>query len=185
MDSVRIYRLDRSGSATIHVGAKVMTLQATTTMDIREPFSIMPTPVPVVNPPTTTTDIWEPFHLVQDSLPEKIDVILLRSERGTATAFKWCRRPSKAARLHAMGCLFRFIVPEEQLDLPGDTGSSTRTSLWQRPESDTKIWRGIFSPPHRREVLFSKTVELRTADLPKWKPHITIDRRTRTRAEDE
>jgi hypothetical protein len=45
------------------------------------------------------------------------------------------------------------------------------------PEPEPTTWRGVFAPTHSREVLFSQQVEIRTADLPRWKPHITIDRR--------
>jgi hypothetical protein len=46
------------------------------------------------------------------------------------------------------------------------------------PEPEPTTWRGVFAPTHSREVLFSQQIEIRTADLPRWKPHITIDRRT-------
>ena len=46
------------------------------------------------------------------------------------------------------------------------------------PEPEPTTWRGVFAPTHSREVLFSQQVEIRTADLPRWKPHITIGRRT-------
>ncbi len=46
-------------------------------------------------------------------------------------------------------------------------------------------WRGIFFPFYHPKVLFSEQIEVRTADLPRWKPRITIDRRTLTREDDE
>lgn len=164
-----------------------MTLQATRITDSQEQFYTTPAPICLsVNSPTTTTDIREQFYTTQDSFPEKTEVILLRSERGTGEAsVKWYWRLSKATYHPVVRHLLHFIAPEEKLGLPGDTGASTTSEPWQGPEPDAKVWRGVFSPPYHCEVLFSKTVELRTADLPKWKPHITIDRRTRTRAEDE
>jgi hypothetical protein len=163
-----------------------MTLQATTTTDTQEQFYTTQAPVSV-NSPTTTTQ--EQSYTAQGDVREEPDVILLHSERDTGeAAVKWYWwRPSKAAHLPVMRHLLRFIASEEQIGLPGDTVASTTlwSELWQRPEPDPKVWRGIFSPPYRRKALFSQSVELRTADLPKWRPHITIDRRTRTRAEDE
>ena len=162
-----------------------MTLQATTTTDTQEQFYTPQAPVSV-NSPTTTTQ--EQSYTAQGDVREEPDVILLHSERDTGeAAVKWYWRPSKAAHLPVMRHLLRFIASEEQIGLPGDTVASTTlwSELWQRPEPDPKVWRGIFSPPYRRKALFSQSVELRTADLPKWRPHITIDRRTRTRAEDE
>ena len=46
-------------------------------------------------------------------------------------------------------------------------------------------WRGVFSPLYHPKVLFSQQIEVRTADLPRWKPRITIDRRTLMRGDDE
>jgi hypothetical protein len=165
-----------------------MTLQATTTTDTEEQFSTMQAPVwPSANSPTTTTDTEEQFYIARGDVPGETDVILLRSERGTGeAAVKWYWRLSKAMYHPVMRHLLHFIAPEEQLGLPGDTGASTTlgSEPWQRPEPDAKVWRGVFSPPYRRETLFSQRVECRTADLPKWKPHISIDRRTLARAED-
>lgn len=178
----RIYRFNRSGYTTTHVGAKEMTLQATTTT--QKEFSNVQAPI-WLNSPTTTTYTQEQSYTVRGDVPEKTDVILLSSEGGTrGAAVKWRWRPSRGAQLPAMRYFFRFI---EHIGLPGDTAASviSRSELRQRPEPDTRVWRGVFSPPYRRKELFSQSVKLRTADLPKWKPHITIDRRTRMRAEDE
>ena len=38
--------------------------------------------------------------------------------------------------------------------------------------------RGVFCLKYHRKVLFTKLVTLKTADLPRWKPKIVIDRRT-------
>ncbi|MBI1928637.1 hypothetical protein HYR99_30890 [Candidatus Poribacteria bacterium] len=52
-------------------------------------------------------------------------------------------------------------------------------------EPDPIVWRGIFAPTHRRKILFSQRLKICTNQLPKWKPHLTIDRHTLARAEDE
>ena len=145
--------------------------------------------VPVrVNSSTTMIDIQEQPHIAWGDIFEKIDVILLHPEGDAGReVFKWYWRPSGEGRLHPVHHLFRFVASEEQLGLSGCTAAST--TLWsepkQCPEPDTKAWRGVFSPPYHRKTLFSQSVEFRTADLPKWKPHITIDRRTLARTEDE
>lgn len=61
----------------------------------------------------------------------------------------------------------------------------SQPGLWQHPEPDSSVWRGVFSPLYHPKVLFSQQIEIRTADLPRWKPHITLDRRTLTRGDDE
>jgi len=61
----------------------------------------------------------------------------------------------------------------------------SQPSLWQHPEPDSSVWRGVFSPLYHPKVLFSEQIEVRTADLPRWKPRITIDRRTLMRGDDE
>jgi len=61
----------------------------------------------------------------------------------------------------------------------------SQPGLWQHPEPDSSVWRGVFSPLYHPKVLFSRQIEVRTADLPRWKPRITIDRRTLTRGDDE
>jgi hypothetical protein len=61
--------------------------------------------------------------------------------------------------------------------------------LWvdreMQPEPEATIWRGVFAPSYQHRVLFSESVEIQTAKLPRWKPRVTIDRRTLERAEDE
>ncbi|MEH2034616.1 MAG: hypothetical protein V7K67_34315 [Nostoc sp.] len=39
------------------------------------------------------------------------------------------------------------------------------------------IYKGVFSVAHKPEILFSKPIELKTKELPRFKPHITITRR--------
>ena len=163
-----------------------MTLQATTTT--QERFS--PTSARVwVNSLTTHTDAQKHPHAAwrDVDVPEKTGVILLRTERdrGRRAAVKWGWRRSQATQSYQIAHV--LIVSEEQIGLPGDSVASTTPwpALWQRPEPDARAWRGVFSPTCRREVLFSQTVKRRTATLPKWKPRITIDRRTLVRSEDE
>ncbi|KPJ58594.1 MAG: hypothetical protein AMJ42_02990 [Deltaproteobacteria bacterium DG_8] len=76
--------------------------------------------------------------------------------------------------------------PEEYLGFPDDTIAST--SLCPKLQIDTEptpmIWRGVYSPPYKRQVLFSQEVTIRTADLPRWKPKVIIDRRTLDRSDE-
>lgn len=46
------------------------------------------------------------------------------------------------------------------------------------PEPDPSVWRGVFVVNVPRKVLFTKRLRFKTADLPRWEPHIVIDRRT-------
>ena len=45
-------------------------------------------------------------------------------------------------------------------------------------EPEPHVWRGTFGPAYDRKVLFSQEVVVKTADLPRWQPLVTIDRRT-------
>src|SRR5262245_50573848 len=38
---------------------------------------------------------------------------------------------------------------------------------WQYPEAEPEAWRGIFSLAYRRRTLFSESVEIQTAKLPR------------------
>lgn len=51
------------------------------------------------------------------------------------------------------------------------------------PEPDPRVWRGVFVVDAPRKVLFTKRVHVKIADLPRWKPHIVIDRRTLERGD--
>ncbi|MBW2085180.1 MAG: hypothetical protein JRI54_04025 [Deltaproteobacteria bacterium] len=52
------------------------------------------------------------------------------------------------------------------------------TELQQHEKEEPITFRGIFNPPYKRKILFSKRIKIKTADLPRWKPKITIDRRS-------
>jgi hypothetical protein len=57
--------------------------------------------------------------------------------------------------------------------------------LQQQIEPDFRIWRGVFSPLYHPIRLFSQEIEVRIADLPRWKLRIRIDYRRLARGEDE
>jgi hypothetical protein len=50
-------------------------------------------------------------------------------------------------------------------------------ALLRRPEPEPQSWRGVFSPTYKWKALFSQQVKIRPTELPRLKPHITIDRR--------
>jgi hypothetical protein len=76
---------------------------------------------------------------------------------------------------------------DEQIDVLED---AVVTSLLDWPDlkhydtSELRPWRGVFSPPHKPKILFSELIEIEVTSLPRWKPQITIDRRTLDRADD-
>lgn len=53
------------------------------------------------------------------------------------------------------------------------------------PEPDPSIWRGVFTPPGPKQVLFSEKHEIRLSELPRWKPKITLNLDRLTREDDE
>lgn len=84
--------------------------------------------------------------------------------------------------------VIQFIQPpEDRGGFAEDSATSANLSpaVSVYPEPDRSLWRGVFSPPYRRKFLFSQEHVIRTADLPRWKPHITIDIRRLTRTDDD
>lgn len=43
------------------------------------------------------------------------------------------------------------------------------------PDFERREWRGTFSVSYPEKIIFSQVVELKTAELPRWKPHVTLD----------
>jgi len=72
------------------------------------------------------------------------------------------------------------IETQDHLEFPAEAlpPRGRRPVLLRHPEPEPEIWRGIFTPTYKWKALFSQQVEIRTAELPRLKPHITIDRRT-------
>jgi hypothetical protein len=56
---------------------------------------------------------------------------------------------------------------------------------WPDPEEESAVWRGVFSPAYRWELLFSQRIEIQTAQLPRLKPRVTLDDRMLSREEDD
>ncbi len=75
---------------------------------------------------------------------------------------------------------FVIEVLEEDIGYPDDVVSSIPPCprLWHLEETQPANWRGAFYPTYPRKVLFSKTVTLETAKLPRWKPNTAIHLRT-------
>lgn len=74
-----------------------------------------------------------------------------------------------------------IVTPEEYLLSPNiaiATASLAWTDLFEESEPKPHVWRGTFGPVYDRKVIFSQEVVLKTADLPRWQPHVMIDRRT-------
>lgn len=61
---------------------------------------------------------------------------------------------------------------------------SDRAIASLQAEPEPSMWRGVFSPPHQKKVLFSQEVNIRTAELPRRKPHIAINLRRLEREDD-
>ena len=84
----------------------------------------------------------------------------------------------------AKGSLNEFLcvygMPEEYLGFPGDAIATTSvlSKPWEEAEPDPNVWRGVFCPNYNRRILFTEEVILKTAELPRLQPKITIDRRT-------
>jgi hypothetical protein len=79
----------------------------------------------------------------------------------------------------AQGFVFIYESSEECLGFPGEATASMSPwpELWRQTEPEPQLWRGVFSLTYDRRILFSKTIRVRTSELPRWKPQITISRR--------
>ena len=62
---------------------------------------------------------------------------------------------------------------------PGMGSFSERASSASAFDTDqdfeSRPWRGTFYVSHTEKVIFSQEVKFKTAELPHWKPHVTID----------
>ena len=56
--------------------------------------------------------------------------------------------------------------------------------VWSLVDDEPRPWRGIFTVQYRRQELFSQSIKLQTATLPRWTPRVVIDRRTIERGDE-
>jgi hypothetical protein len=91
------------------------------------------------------------------------------------------QRALKARETGSYGGAYLIIVGDAGYEDGAEAATMTGASTVLAPPERT---RGVFVPGHDRETLFADTHELRTADLPRWRPQITLDRRTLARNED-
>jgi hypothetical protein len=55
---------------------------------------------------------------------------------------------------------------------------SFSAGLVSEGEVEALPWRGTYCVPHTEKMLFSQNVEIRTSELPRWKPRVIVDRHT-------
>lgn len=76
-----------------------------------------------------------------------------------------------------------FIVYEGLEDYSGSQGEAVATLLtfpdvWSHTaEHEEHAFRGVYIPKYRRNVIFTKTLEFKTSELPRWKPSAIIGKR--------
>jgi hypothetical protein len=75
---------------------------------------------------------------------------------------------------------FIYVALEELLGFPGEMAATTSflPELWVQEEQEPIGLRGTFFHTPQRKVLFSQVVELKIADLPRWKPKVMIGKPT-------
>lgn len=71
-----------------------------------------------------------------------------------------------------------------QLEEIATTSTLLEKNSNEETDEDFEDHRGVLVVKHEPKVIFSKQVKIETSKLPRWKPHITIDRRM-VEAEDE
>jgi hypothetical protein len=68
---------------------------------------------------------------------------------------------------------------EEELTPDFETALERSSSTFNgENEPEVMPQRGTFFLAHGRQTLFTQEVEFRTAELPRWRPHLTIDQRS-------
>lgn len=72
-----------------------------------------------------------------------------------------------------------IIYLEGSEDYLGFTGEAVATmnlwpDIWGRIEDHVTVRRGVYAPKYKRKVIFSKSIRLKTSDLPRWKPTAII-----------
>lgn len=83
-----------------------------------------------------------------------------------------------AAKLSSLKALSCSIVEEPaNVDNVSETVSFS-AGLASEADVETLAWRGTYCLPHSDKILFSQDVEIRTSELPRWKPRVIIDRHT-------
>jgi len=83
---------------------------------------------------------------------------------------------SAALILHPIIALSRSNVEEPaNVENVSETVSSS-SGVSPEPEFEAFPWRGTYCLARSEKMLFSQNVEFKTADLPRWKPRVIIDR---------
>jgi len=74
--------------------------------------------------------------------------------------------------------LSRSVVEEPAVNVENiNEGVFLSSGFNQETEFEALPWRGTLCLAHTEKILFSQKMEFRTAELPRWKPHLIIDRR--------
>jgi len=94
----------------------------------------------------------------------------------------WSNYGSVSGIQSTYACIYE--TPEVYIGLPTIASMALCQELQLYSEPDKAVWRGLFCPTYERKILFSQEIKLRTADLPRWKPKVIIDRRTFDRSDE-
>ncbi len=74
-----------------------------------------------------------------------------------------------------------FFIYEGLEDYSGSQGEAVATmnlsDIWDHTEHETSSYRGVYAPTYSRNVIFTKTLRLKTLELPRWKPTAIIGKR--------
>lgn len=72
-----------------------------------------------------------------------------------------------------------YEFDDEQIELVEKllTSVSPWSTLANKPIKTIKTFRGVFSPNYDRVVLSRKELSVDSAEIPRWKPHMFINRR--------
>jgi hypothetical protein len=88
--------------------------------------------------------------------------------------FKGWQTVGKSPPLKALSCA--NVEEPDCVDVSETVSFSA--GLSSEADINESPWRGIYCVPHTEKMLFSQSVEIKTSELPRWKPRVIIDRHT-------
>lgn len=75
-----------------------------------------------------------------------------------------------------------FVIYQGLEDYSGSQGDTiasflTSTDVWSNDEHDEHVRRGVYTHTYKRKILFTKALEMKISELPRWKPSVIIGKR--------
>lgn len=127
------------------------------------------------------TSISPEFNTAHRAEPGTVVVMPMNDEESEPSAFRVVRVFNQNWRKANVRYAIRFLT---ESTLSWQAAKSISTTLSSAEVIDTdhawpSFWRGVFTVNRPKKVIFDDSIEFSKGSLRRWKPRITIDRRTR------